>query len=423
MTPTRNSADYLFAICLACLCVLLGGCGDSSPSLRQNEDVTLRPAVKWSVDLGEGINSNVAVASGSVFITTGQQVYALDTATGKTVWRTAPPGYALSSPAVADGLVYFGAKGFSDQITRTVKVTAYALDARTGKTEWQQVLSNDRSQDSSNPVTAGGLVYFGTGWSDYSCCEKRGNGGHIVALDGKSGQVVWQMETKGNFGSGGMPASTLEVANGMLYFGAGNEGPGMGEKAIHALDGRTGKEEWKVTSDTNFPLVGPDGMLYVVLGREVVSIDGKTGQERWRWTLDSSKELLSNPAFVGDTLYLAGNATRELCLQEPCPPPKSYVDTLFALDPATGKEKWKQDIAGGYNAIEDVVPFKQYLCYEFADFTEKSRQWYLEAVSRDDGKFKWQVGIGASSFGLPAVEGGNMYLGVSTGTVYALQLP
>lgn len=423
MSKLGSVSNRLLMICLVCAFILLNSCDSTGSSTKQVATGASDPILKWKVELGEEIDTNPVVVGGVVYVTTDNYVYALDMTTGKAKWKVDAPGLIVSSPAVADDMIYIGSTSLADLDTRIARVTAYALDTQTGGIKWQHELSNDRSEDSSNPVVASGLVYFGTGWSDYSCCEFRGNGGHITALDGKTGQLVWQVDTTDDYGSGGMPTTAFGEANGVLYLGVGYNGPGVTKKQIRALDGKTGKEVWKVASDATFPFVAPDGSLYSVLERELVSLDGKAGQDRWRWELDPAKDSLSRPIVTGDTVYVVGNEKRDICFEGPCSPPKNHTDILYALDSATGKERWKQDIGGGYYGTRDMSLFQQYLCYEIADFSGDTRHWYLRAVDRNDGTFVWQFEVDSSIYGLPTTTGNTMYLGTSKGTVYALQLP
>jgi outer membrane protein assembly factor BamB len=413
----------LLAVGLLCvLCVILSSCGNAVPSTKQVPAAS-PPLLKWKVSLAELVNTNPVADGGVVYVTTEEYVYALDVASGSVKWKVASPGYIVSSPAVANGLLYIGSTSLPDMDTRIAKVTAYALDTQTGEIRWQQTLSNDRSEDSSNPVVADGLVYFGTGWSDYTCCELRGNGGHLTALDGATGRLVWQVDTKGDYGSGGLPTTTFGVARGILYVGVGYAGPDLPEKQLHALDGKTGTELWQNASDVAFPSVTPDGSLFSVVEQQLVRYDGKTGREIWRWDLDPTKDSLSRPTVVGDTVYVVGNQARDICFEAPCSTPKNHTDALYALDSANGQERWRQDVSGGYYGTRDLSLFQQYLCYEVADFSGETRHWYLRAVGRNDGTYAWQVDLDNTVFGLPVVADDTMYLATSEGTIYALQLP
>lgn len=283
-------SNRLVVVGLMCLLVLLGSYGRAGSGTKQVVSGKSNPVLKWKYSLGESrVDTNPAVAGGVVYVATNRYVQALNVSTGKSKWKVETPGYAVSSPTVGDGLLFLGTTSFRDIDSRTGRVTAYALNAQTGNIEWQHTLSNDRSEYSSNPVVADGLIYFGTGWSDWSCCEERGNGGHLVALDEKSGEPMWQVDTKEDYGSGGSPTTSFGVANGMLYVGNSWGGPYQQEKRIRALDARTGREAWKVPSGANFPLVAPDGSLYTVVKWEMVKYDGKTGQQMWRWEPDLDK--------------------------------------------------------------------------------------------------------------------------------------
>lgn len=382
------------------------------------------PIVKWT-RVASQVETNPFVTDGVVYITTNDQIYALDATTGKTKWQVHAPGagYLVSSPAVAEGLLYVGATSGHNSATRISTVTAYALDIQTGATRWQHDIAHDRSEDAANPVAADGLVYFGTGWEDLTCCEFAGNGGHIVALDGKTGQLVWQVDTTGNYGSGGMPTTTFGVAQGLLYRGVGYGGPNRPDKQIHAQDGKTGKEVWAVAADEYFPFVAPDGALYSQARKKLVSWDGKTGQERWRWKADPPRDFLSDPLVAGDTVYVVGNEGRSFCFEAPCPPSQNHTDILYALDAATGKPRWQQEIAGGDNPTLGLTLFQEYLCYPSADVVNGIKHWQLRAVDRTDGTFAWTVPIDDNFYNVPATDGKNLYLGTEGGTVYGLQLP
>lgn len=62
---------------------------------------------QWTVETGALVHSSPAVADGTVYIGSGDNVYALDAATGRERW-TAETGASVGSPAVGDGTVYVG---------------------------------------------------------------------------------------------------------------------------------------------------------------------------------------------------------------------------------------------------------------------------------------------------------------------------
>jgi outer membrane protein assembly factor BamB len=433
MPKPGSVSSRLLMTCLACALLLCGCANSSTPSgtpsgtpssassggpsrspTNQTEGESSGPTLKWTANRGGGIYSSLVTAGGVVYVTTNRTLYALDAATGTVKWKWSAPSYPMSSVAVENNTVYVGA----------MSASAYAFDTETGDMKWQQLISNDPSEGVSNPIAIDGLVYFGTGWSNWSCCEGRGSGGGITALDGETGQIVWHVKTVGSYGSGGLPTSTFSVGDDMLYF-TDKDVPDVdiAQKQLHALDRKTGKEVWKIASEHTVPFIAPDDTLYVAYERTLLSLDGKTGQKKWRWELDPTKASLSEPTVVEDTLYVVGNEERDVCFEGPCPPRENHTDTLYALDSVTGKERWQQDIDGGYYSTWDITHIQQYLCYHIADHAGDPDLEYLRAVGLHDGKFRWQYEIDDSLLGLPLTEGDTMYFLTDKGTVYALQLP
>jgi outer membrane protein assembly factor BamB len=77
-------------------------------------------------------------------------VYALDAKTGALLWKLHPPGCCvISSPAVANGVVYVGSDDGN----------LYALNARTGVKLWSYATGGAVF---SSPAVANGVVYVGS---------------------------------------------------------------------------------------------------------------------------------------------------------------------------------------------------------------------------------------------------------------------
>ena len=93
----------------------------------------------------------------------------------------------VSSPAIADGVVYVGSEDGR----------LYALDAATGQEKWS--LKTD-GEVYSSPAVAGGMVYVGSG------------DGRLDALDAETGQEKWSFKTDGEV------YSSPAVAGGVVYF-------------------------------------------------------------------------------------------------------------------------------------------------------------------------------------------------------------
>jgi outer membrane protein assembly factor BamB len=104
----------------------------------------------WELLLDGLTEASSAVAYNTVYIPTGSFVYALDTDNGTVKWSRSLDGeYSVSSPAVADGKVYFGLdNGY-----------VYALDAFTGDIVWSY---KTEGAVESSPAISDGLLFVGS---------------------------------------------------------------------------------------------------------------------------------------------------------------------------------------------------------------------------------------------------------------------
>jgi len=153
--------------------------------------------------------SSPAIANGVLYVGSADKyVYALDVATGKTIWTFKTKGQVKSSPAVVNGVVYIG----------SLDSTMYALDATTGAPIWTYKTGGEVH---SSPAVANGVVYFGS--YDHN----------IYALDAATGKVIWTFKTNNE-----IDAASPAVANGVVYAASR-------DRNIYALDAATGKFLWK----------------------------------------------------------------------------------------------------------------------------------------------------------------------------------
>jgi len=146
---------------------------------------------QWAYQTGNIIDSSPAVAGGVVYVgSDDDDVYALDTASGRKHWSYRTGNMIASSPAVASGVVYIGSgDGY-----------LYALDAASGAKKW---VYRTGGHIFSSPAVAGGVVYIGSLES------------YLYALDVASGAKKWIYRTRIYIGF-----SAPAVANGAVYVGS-----------------------------------------------------------------------------------------------------------------------------------------------------------------------------------------------------------
>jgi outer membrane protein assembly factor BamB len=348
---------------------------------------------KWRFSTGGPVRSSPAVVAGTVYFGSyDSSFYALDAASGKLKWKFETAGekqfeakglhgylpraqnmpdpwdFFLSSPAVNDGLVYFGSGDGN----------LYALDSKTGHLKWKFVT---QGVVHSSPAVAGGVVYFGS-WDSY-----------LYALDAATGQVKWEFKTGEdwtNFNQVGIQSSPA-VDGGVVYFGCR-------DAHLYALDAGTGKQKWNFDSHGSWINTSPaiyEGAAYV--GTPIPglfgAVDTKTGQVRFH--LDARMMVFSSAAVAGGMAYFG-----------------SFNGKLYAVDLKTGQFAWEfQTQAGKRDALGIVGPdgrpdFK-------AIFRSKFYEDMCSAVER-----LFSLGSIVSS---PTVEGGVIYVGSTDGNLYALE--
>jgi outer membrane protein assembly factor BamB len=148
---------------------------------------------KWRYNTANLVLSSPAVANGVVYVgSESSGVYALNASTGALLWSYfTGDGYAVdSSPAVANGVVYFG----------SADNNVYALTASTGALLWSYTTGD---YVNSSPAVANGVVYIGSADGD------------VYALNASSGALLWSYTT-----AKGIGYSSPAVANGVVYVGS-----------------------------------------------------------------------------------------------------------------------------------------------------------------------------------------------------------
>jgi outer membrane protein assembly factor BamB len=117
----------------------------------------------WEAKLGRVIDSSAAVAKGTLYIETDGQythtdndVVAMNASTGDILWSVMVPtsnggGIVMSSPAIANGVLYVGSGDG----------TLYAFDASTGTLLWNSGSLGEFVM--ASPAVSNGMVYVDSG--------------------------------------------------------------------------------------------------------------------------------------------------------------------------------------------------------------------------------------------------------------------
>jgi uncharacterized repeat protein (TIGR01451 family) len=261
----------------------------------------------WSSFVGYPVPSSPAVANGMVYFGSGHDasVYALDASTGAKVWSYGTASVVDCWPTVANGVVYVDSEGVNGNV--------YALDASTGALLWNSATGYFITTHS--PAVANGVVYVGT------------LNGNVHALNASTGVPLWNSAAAGD-----SIYSSPAVANGAVYFGSYDHN-------VYALNASTGALLWSyATGDhifTSSPAVA-SGVVYI--GSEdhnVYALNASTGALLWSY--DTGDKVESSPAVANGVVYLGSRGN----------------NGVIALNASTGALLWSY---ANLNNVADSSP-------------------------------------------------------------------
>ena len=297
-----------------------------------------------------------------------------------------------------------------------------ARDASSGELLW----SYEPKGRAYSPAVANGIVYIGA-VSDVSSH-------HLAALDAGTGELLWKYHTPRQ---SNRYVYSPTVEEGVVYFGSE-------DKNLYALDASTGDLLWRVHGNGEMRRSSPptvkDGVVYInpVGSASLQAIDAATGEYLWHYRTGEGGLAL---AVEGGMVYAGSYGN--LALTDP---------HLAALDVAARKLSWRYETGGRAprsTAVGDrIVYFDSYenngytlaaldvatgeLLWKSETVHERisapalaegvvyfgSGDHYLYALDAVTGELLWRYGT-EDSVGTPTVTGGIVYFG-SGGSIYAV---
>ena len=280
--------------------------------------------VKWSNAAGEASYTSAVVADGTVYVSLtqcchffGRWVYALNASTGARIWQYGDGDHdtPYSSPAVANGIVYFGSK----------EGILYALNAKTGALVWQY----GPSALSFTPTVANGVVYAGS------------QDTNLYALNAATGALIWHYTT------GAAVDTSPAVANGVVYVGSDH---------VYALKADTGAIIWVYPKAPRYSPSVAGGKVYTV-SDQLYALNATSGALVWSYPATGTGSVAVGTGKVylaasDENVYALNAATGALIWQHqpqfdffPSSPVVAngvvyvgYMDYFYALDASTGAQ-------------------------------------------------------------------------------------
>ncbi len=349
-------------------------------------------AEKWKFPAHNRIASSPAVSNGFVYFNCyDSNFYAVDEFTGQLKWKFATGGekrfaaqnihgaepanesmpdpfdFYLSSPSIANGIVYFGSG--DDNV--------YALDAATGALKWKFHTDNVVH---ASPAISDGVLYIGS-WDTY-----------FYALNATTGKQLWKFKTGEDVKIHNQTGiqSSASVANGIVYFGCRDSN-------LYALDAHTGAKKWAFYNKTSWVIGTPavrDGKVYFATSEPawLHVVDANSGTEIF--SLNLHWPAFSSPTIAGNFLYIG-----------------THEGKFYAIDLTSQKIAWTFQTAGSKK--------------NGAEFTDKDGEpdyavamptpFYDDIVTGVQKMFS--VGAIISS---PVIVNDTIYFGSTDGNLYAI---
>lgn len=365
--------------------------GDVARTGRAAEQAAPPLSAAWTFDAGGGILSSPAVADGKVYFGSRDGgIYALSAQTGAQLWRFQTGNWVESSPAVSGGVVY----------AASMDGNLYALDGQTGGLVWLAALG---APSVSSPLVLRGRVYAGTGLP-----EKK-----LKVFDALTGEQV------GGYPAGQPVDSAPAFGGSAVYFGS-NDGK------LHALDVQTlaPPAGWPRETAGSFrlnPVAFSGGALYALPGhddKKAYVFDAAGGDElRTSAPLEqrASWQTFTAPAVSGARLYFSGaiGAYRNFDTFEELGAGDNY---LSAVDTGTLASVWASSPSlgaiSGMGLLSSPVIANDMLYAGTVDGR-------LVGVGASTGGVRVALALSSAAYSSPAVANGKIYIGDMNGRLHA----
>lgn len=314
------------------------------------------PLVKWKVKLGGETNRRLLVASGIVYVPSGDEhLYALDATTGNLMW-TFKTESEPRTPVVKGSIVLFGDSYY-----------IYALDASTGILLWKFETGTGESLRVVNDVVH----------------TRSHRGAH--AVDIVTGSEKWRFE----FGQEVVLShpAWLEVSSGSVFMEQDN--------IFYAIDAATGKLIWKAEGIEEISpfiiAVTKDALVYGCDSPNLYALAIATGHLLWKYEAgDDLSQVIANR----NTVYTSA----------------FNVGLVYAVETATGKLKWQYSVGGQYGPW--LLPPQDATLYisishgvHAVDTTDGSLDWKIEHIlDKMPAFFDLELVTGNTLYFIPALE-------------------
>ena len=393
---TTSIRKYIVAVLvLALLGVSLNGCSQQHNASRRADIPSVRGTwpmyqlnsshnavlaspqrgARWSHDVNARVNGGLAVVGGTVYLDTfGGKIIALNAADGSMRWEATSDNIIMSTPIVAEGMVFVGT-GHNGSMSDRQSSFVYAT-----------VKSGD-----PNPM-----------WG-------RPEGDHIVALDAATGEKRWTYKTAGE----DMPSPAY--TSGRLIFA-------NGDMNAYGLRAHSGEALWQrdvggISTMSSATLTARAVVVGICSGPNyrgsTVALAADSGKVVWRAPYGDCD---SSPTVAGSRVFVSGVDGNDT------PFGHGGRGIVAALNESNGHVLWTYRAAGvgpytkiGSNERAIAGTFADDLYYQAFPTTDE-----LAAFDGRSGAMRWKLRTTAPVKMSAVVANGKLYAGDTAGVLYTV---
>lgn len=271
-----------------------------SPLKKINKNTVQDLHVAWTWSLPNGPNESTPIVhDGVLFVHSyGDKVQALDAATGDLLWqysRRLPTGVP---PSVKRGISILGSKLY----VPTSDAHVVALDVKTGAVIWDQTVADPKQgyRMTGGTLVARGKVMVGT-------TGRAPGGNYIVGLDAETGKEAWRFHTiarPGEPGGESWNGLPLEQRNGGSVWIPGSYDP------VHNLAFFAPGNTYD-TGPLRNPIARPGVTSDALYLDSTLAIDPETGKLEWHFQHQANGQWDLDWAFERQVLQLPVNGRME----------------------------------------------------------------------------------------------------------------
>lgn len=306
------------------------------------------------------------------------------------VWTFETKGPVISSPVVADDVVYVGSEDNN----------LYALDAQTGQLQWSFATSGAVN---STPLVTRGKVLF----LSYD--------GYFYALAQSTGKLIWKFKTGGEskfkvkdyFNGSFQPdfwdfyLSSAVADDKNVYFGSSDGN-------LYALDIQTGDKVWQYQTSGSVhssPALHKGLLVVGTWDSRVYCLKATTGKENWSYTTgrDTAQYvwlgIQASPSIDEQAVYIG-----------------SRDGKMYAFDLANGDTLWTNN-----NFHRSWMPSSAAIGQENI-YTGSSDAFSFYSISKATGEINYATKTHAYTFSSPAIDEEMAYIGAANGRMFGIDL-